>query len=61
MNNWLQDFEYHVTIGPWVFVSAALLIGIVTAVTVGYQSMQRCIDEPGEEFENRIIILLQFI
>jgi putative ABC transport system permease protein len=46
MNNWLQDFEYHVTIGPWVFVSAALLIGIVTAVTVGYQSMRAALMNP---------------
>lgn len=40
MNSWLQDFKFHIQIGPWVFVLAALLIGIITAITVGWQSMK---------------------
>lgn len=46
MNNWLQDFEYRVKMGPWIFVGAVLMIGIVVAITVGYQSVRAALMNP---------------
>lgn len=46
MSNWLQDFEYHIQLGPWVFIAAVLLIGIITALTVGYQSLRAALMNP---------------
>lgn len=40
MQNWLQDFEYHISIGPGIFALSILLIAVVTAITVGYQSFR---------------------
>jgi putative ABC transport system permease protein len=46
MSNWLQDFEYHVPMGPWIFVWAVIVIGIAAAVTVGYQSVRAALMNP---------------
>jgi ABC-type antimicrobial peptide transport system permease subunit len=46
MNSWLQDFEYHIPIGPWIFAAAALLILVVAAITVGYQSVRAALMNP---------------
>ena len=46
MNNWLQDFEYQIPIGPGIFVWAVLVIGSVAAVTVGYQSVRAALMNP---------------
>ncbi|NII28788.1 FtsX-like permease family protein [Pseudoflavitalea sp. X16] len=46
MNAWLQDFEYHITIGPWVFVSAVGIILAVALSTVGYQSVKAALMKP---------------
>jgi len=40
MNHWLQNYKYHIPLGPWIFVLAALLVMGVAAVTVGYQSIR---------------------
>jgi putative ABC transport system permease protein len=46
MNKWLQDFEYQIRMGPWVFVWAVLVIGLAAAVTVGYQSVRAALMNP---------------
>ncbi len=39
MNGWLDGFEYHITIGWEIIVSALLLTGTITAVTMGSRSI----------------------
>lgn len=46
MSNWLQDFEYHIPLGPWVFVLAIVIIALVAMITVGYQSMRAALVNP---------------
>jgi ABC-type antimicrobial peptide transport system permease subunit len=46
MSNWLQDFEYHVPMGPWIFVWAVVVIGLAAAITVGYQSVRAALMNP---------------
>ncbi len=46
MNGWLQDFQFRIEIGAWVF---ALTIGItltIAALTVGYQSIKAALMNP---------------
>jgi putative ABC transport system permease protein len=46
MNRWLEDFEYHIPLGPWAFVLSVLIIVLVVAVTVGYQSLKAAFRNP---------------
>ena len=46
MNNWLQDFKYHIQIGPWIFGLAVLITLVVAALTVGYQSIRAALMNP---------------
>ncbi len=46
MHTWLQDFKYHIQIGPWVFVTAMALMLTVAAVTVAYQCIRAALMNP---------------
>ena len=48
LNNWLQDFAYHIDIQWWVFVMAGFIAVGVSLVTVGYQSIKAAIANPVE-------------
>jgi len=40
MNNWLQDFKYHININVWTFVLAIVITAIIAMATIGYQSIR---------------------
>jgi hypothetical protein len=44
--NWLQGYYYRITIGPGVFILAAAMAIMVTAVTIGYQSIRTALMNP---------------
>ena len=46
MNSWLQDFSYRIEVEWQVLVYAALLVGLVAALTVSYQSIKAAIVNP---------------
>lgn len=46
MNKWLQDFEYRISIGWWVFIAAGALAIIVAFVTIGFQAVKAGIANP---------------
>ncbi len=46
MNKWLEDFSYHIEIGIWVFVLAAVLAIVISILTVSYQSIKAAIVNP---------------
>lgn len=46
MHNWLQNFEYHVTIHWWVFVIAGSLAVIIAFLTVSMQSVKAALANP---------------
>lgn len=46
MNNWLQDFEFRVTISPWIFIISIVVSILVAALTVGYRSMRAAVTNP---------------
>jgi putative ABC transport system permease protein len=46
MHYWLQQFAYQAPIGWYVFAGAALLLLVLTVVTVGIESMQAALKNP---------------
>jgi putative ABC transport system permease protein len=46
MSRWLQDFKYHITLGPLYFAATLVLIFAIAFVTVGYQSVKAALVNP---------------
>jgi ABC-type antimicrobial peptide transport system permease subunit len=46
MDNWLQNFAYHISIGTGVFILTGLLMVIITFLTIGYQSVKAALMNP---------------
>lgn len=46
MNNWLQDYKFRISIGPWVFIATILISMIVAILAVGYQAMKAASANP---------------
>ena len=46
MNAWLQNYVYHTTLGPGIFVIGLLSTFAVAFVTVGFQSIQAAVANP---------------
>lgn len=48
MNNWLQEFAYHVEIGAWIFLVAGMSAVIVAMITVSTQAARSALANPTE-------------
>jgi len=48
MNKWLQDYQYHITIGWWMFALAAVIVLLIALITVSFQSIKAAIANPVE-------------
>lgn len=46
MNQWLNDFAYHIQIGPWIFVLALLIAVVITFATISFQSIKAALMDP---------------
>jgi putative ABC transport system permease protein len=46
MNNWLQDFAYHINISWWVFAIAGCLAVLIALVTISFQAIKAAISNP---------------
>ncbi|HEX2847463.1 MAG TPA: ABC transporter permease [Chitinophagaceae bacterium] len=46
MNGWLQDFEYRISLGAWIFGGALAIISLIAALTVGYQTIRAALSNP---------------
>lgn len=46
MNQWLQNFEFKITISWWLFVAAGLLMTIIALLTVSFQSLRAAMLDP---------------
>jgi putative ABC transport system permease protein len=46
MNKWLQDFAYRITIGPAVFIIAAVIAVIIALVAVSSQAIKTALTNP---------------
>jgi putative ABC transport system permease protein len=46
MNNWLQDFAYHIHISLWIFVIAGMIALLIAVLTIGYQAIKAALANP---------------
>ena len=46
VNNWLQDYAFHINIGIWFFIIPILMIITIAILTVLYQSVKAGITNP---------------
>ena len=46
VNNWLQDYAFHIGIGIWFFILPILMIVTIAVLTVLYQSLKAGITNP---------------
>lgn len=46
MNKWLQDFTYRISIGWWIFISAAAVAILVAILTISFQAIKAAIANP---------------
>jgi ABC-type antimicrobial peptide transport system permease subunit len=52
MYNWLQRYEYRLTISPWIFAVAASGALFITLATVSYQSIKAALSNPVKSLRN---------
>jgi len=48
MDSWLQNFQYKIEIGIWIFGIAVLASLVITFITVGFQSMKAALTNPAK-------------
>jgi len=46
MNNWLQDYVYHINISWWMFVVADVVAILIALITVSFQAIKAAIANP---------------
>ena len=46
MNNWLQNFAYHITIGLGIFLVAILVSFLIAAITIASQTIKAALANP---------------
>lgn len=46
LHQWLVGYYYRITISPLVFVAAAVVALVITAITVGFQSVKTALRNP---------------
>lgn len=46
MHNWLQDYDYRITINAWIFIAAALLAILIALLTVSFQAIRAALSNP---------------
>jgi putative ABC transport system permease protein len=46
MERWLEDFAYHIEIGPGIFLFAGGLLLLIAVLTVSYQSVKAALADP---------------
>jgi putative ABC transport system permease protein len=46
MNKWLEDFEYRVAVGWWIFAISGLLAILVALCTISFQAIKAALSNP---------------
>ena len=46
LHDWLQDYAFHVSIGPWFFFAPVLMIVSIAMITVCYHSLKAALADP---------------
>ncbi|MFT6882175.1 MAG: putative ABC transport system permease protein [Marinoscillum sp.] len=51
MNNWLNNFYYHIDIQVWHYLASLLLILTISGLTVGYKSYKSAAANPVDDLQ----------
>ena len=46
MHNWLQNYEYRITISWWIFILAGVIAMLIALLTVGFQAIKAALANP---------------
>jgi ABC-type antimicrobial peptide transport system permease subunit len=46
LHNWLQQYDYRITISPLVFVMAGVAAIVITIATISYQAIKAALMNP---------------
>jgi ABC-type antimicrobial peptide transport system permease subunit len=46
LQHWLQNYDYRISIGPWVFIAAAMAAVLITVFTISFQAIKAAIANP---------------
>ena len=46
LQGWLQNYDYHISIAPWVFVMSAIIGVLITLTTISFQAIKAAIGNP---------------
>jgi len=46
LQNWLDQYNYRINIGPWVFVAAGVVAIAITIITISFQTIRAAIANP---------------
>jgi putative ABC transport system permease protein len=46
LHNWLQKYDYRISIGPAVFILSALVAIAITLLTISFQSIKAALANP---------------
>ena len=46
LQHWLQNYDYRISIGPWVFIAAAIAAVVITLITISFQAIKAAIANP---------------
>ncbi|HVY73345.1 MAG TPA: ABC transporter permease [Puia sp.] len=52
MNRWLQDYQYRISIGWWIFAVAALLVIFIALITISFQSIRAALTNPARSLRS---------
>jgi ABC-type antimicrobial peptide transport system permease subunit len=51
LQNWLQQYDYRITINPFVFVIAGIAAIAITIITISFQAIKAAIANPAENLK----------
>ena len=46
LQGWLEKYEYHINISPFIFIGGGVLAVVITLITVSFQAIKAAIANP---------------
>jgi ABC-type antimicrobial peptide transport system permease subunit len=46
MHSWLQDYQYRIAIGWWIFPLAGIVAILIALITISFQSIKAAVANP---------------
>ena len=46
LQDWLLQYEYRITMGPWIFIGSAIIAILITLATISFQAIKAALANP---------------